>query len=75
MLKTMENPYRDRIAELAMLPDGVPASAHASATSPQSGAINLRLRSIDVAKAADRRARSATYAEGWGSLELAVHGS
>jgi hypothetical protein len=75
VLKTVDSPYRDRKTELAMLPDGAPASAHASATSPQSGGVNLRLRSIDAAKTVDRRARSASYAEDWGGPVLAVRGS
>ena len=75
MLKTVESPYRDGETELAMLPNSVPDSASTSATFAQSGGINLHLRSIDGAKTADRRARSASYAEDWGGPVLAVHGS
>ena len=73
MLTTIEGVYRGGKIELSETPrearDGTPVIV----TFLASDSVNLRSRGIDEARAADLRARLATFAEDWESPEMNVY--
>lgn len=73
VLKTVEGIYRNGTIELASMPYGVPEIARVLVTFLDSPGVNLRERGIDEVQAVELRARLATFAEDWESLEMDVY--
>ena len=73
MLKSVAGVYRDGKIELAEAPGNVPEETRVIVTFLESGPIDLRMRGIDEAQAADLRARLKTFAEDWDSPEMDVY--
>ncbi len=73
MLTTIEGVYRGGKIELSETPrearDGTPVIV----TFLPSNSVNLRSRGIDEARAADLRARLATFTEDWESPEMSIY--
>ena len=73
MLKTIEGVYRDGKVELMEVPKDVRDETRVLVTFLEPQAIDLRARGIDEARAAELRARLATFVEDWDSPEMAVY--
>jgi len=73
MLKSVAGVYRDGKIELAEAPGNVPEETRVIVTFLESGPIDLRMRGIDEAQAADLRARLKTFTEDWDSPEMDVY--
>lgn len=73
MLKTIEGVYRNGKIELVELPPDVSDEARVLVTFLEPKIIDLRARGIDEARAADLRARLATFVEDWESPEMSVY--
>lgn len=73
MLKTVEGIYRDGKIELVELPSDVSNEAQVLVTFLEPKIIDLRVREIDEAQAADLRARLATFVEDWESPEMNIY--
>lgn len=73
MLKTVEGIYRDGKIELVELPSDVSNEAQVLVTFLEPKIIDLRVREIDEAQAADLRARLATFVEDWESPEMSIY--
>ena len=73
MIKSIEGTYRNGKIELAQPPTDVRDGTHVIVTFLEPGPIDLRVRGIDEAHAADLRARLATFAEDWDSPEMDIY--
>jgi hypothetical protein len=73
MFKSIEGIYRNGKIELVQLPNDVRDGTHVIVTFLERGPIDLRVRGIDEAHAADLRARLATFAEDWDSPEMDIY--
>ena len=73
MLRSVEGVYRDGKIELAELPGDVRDETRVIVTFLDSSHVDLRARGIDVAHAAELRARLATFAEDWDSPEMDLY--
>ena len=73
MLRSVEGIYRDGKVELLETPDDLDDARVIVTFLPQSAAIDLALRGIDQAQAADLRARLKAFAEDWDRPEMAAY--
>ena len=73
MLKSIEGIYRNGKIELVQLPTDVRDGTHVIVILLEPGPIDLRVRGIDEAHAADLRARLATFTEDWDSPEMDIY--
>jgi hypothetical protein len=73
MFKSIEGIYRNGKIELTQLPTDVRDETHVIVTFLESSPIDLRARGIDKVRAADLRARLATFAEDWDSPEMDIY--
>jgi hypothetical protein len=65
--------YRNGKIELVESPGNVRDDTRVIVTFLEEHAVDLRVRGIDEAQAADLRARLATFAEDWDSPEMSVY--
>ncbi|RJP26766.1 MAG: hypothetical protein C4527_14510 [Candidatus Omnitrophota bacterium] len=72
-LKTIEGVYRGGKIELAETPSDSSEGSAVIVTFFSSGSIDLHVRGINQAQAADLRARLAPFAEDWESPEMTVY--
>lgn len=75
MLKSVEGVYRDGKIELTELPGEVRNETRVIVTFLETGHIDLRVRGIDEAQAAELRAQLGTFAEEWNSPDMALYDS
>lgn len=73
MFKTIEGFYRKGKVELAELPGDVRDETPVIVTFLEPKLLDLRLRGIDEAHAAELRARLATFVEDWDSPEMDIY--
>jgi hypothetical protein len=73
MLRSIEGVYRQGKIELAEVPASVSDETHVIVTFLEFNWVDLRSRGIDEKRAADLRARYATFAEDWDSPEMSVY--
>jgi hypothetical protein len=73
MHKSVEGIYRNGKVELAEVPTDVHDETRVIVTFLEPRSIDLRVRGIDEAHAADLRARLATFAEDWDSPEMDIY--
>jgi hypothetical protein len=73
MLTAIQGVYRDGRIELAAVPGNVPEETPVIVTFLEPTRIHLPERGIDEAKAADLRARLATFVEDWESPEMSIY--
>jgi hypothetical protein len=73
MLRTIEGVYRDGKVELTEVPKDVRNETQVLVTFIEPNLIDIRARGIDEARAAELRARIATFTEDWDSPEMAVY--
>lgn len=73
MFKTIEGVYSNGNIKLSEKPDGVDDEIPVLVTFLDAGKIELRKRGIDKKKAAELRARLATFVEEWDSPEMDVY--
>jgi hypothetical protein len=73
MLKTIEGIYRNGKIELSEVPSDVRDETHVIVTFLEPKLIDLRARGINEEKAAELRARLATFAEDWDSPEMDIY--
>lgn len=73
MLTAIRGIYRDGKIELTEIPINVRTETPVVVTFLEPGHIDLRVRGIDGAQAADLRARLATFVEDWESPEMSVY--
>ena len=73
MLRTLEGVYRNGKVELVEVPADVCDETRVLVTFLKSQPIDLQMRGIDEAHAADIRSRLATFAEDWDSSEMAIY--
>ena len=73
MLRSIEGIYRKGKIELVEVPVSVGDETRVIVTFLESNDVDLRSRGIDEKRAADLRARYATFAEDWDSPEMSVY--
>ncbi len=73
MLRTIEGVYRNGKVELTEVPSDVHEEMRVLVTFLEPQSIDLQARGIDEAHAAELRARLATFAEDWDSLEMTIY--
>ena len=73
MLRSVEGVYRDGKIELAELPGDVRDETRVIVTFLDPGHVDLRARGIDEVRAAELRARLATFVEDWDSPEMDLY--
>jgi hypothetical protein len=73
MLRTIEGVYRNSKVELTEDPSDVREGTRVLVTFLEPNPIDIQVRGIDEAHAADLRARLATLAEDWDSPEMAIY--
>jgi hypothetical protein len=73
MLRTIEGVYRDGKVELTEIPKDVRNETQVLVTFFEPQLVDLQARGIDEARAAELRARLATFIEDWDSPEMAVY--
>jgi hypothetical protein len=73
MLKTIKGIYRNGKIELSEVPSDVRDETHVIVTFLEPKLIDLRARGINEEKAAELRARLATFAEDWDSPEMDIY--
>ena len=73
MLKSIEGVYRKGKIELVEVPMSVGDETRVIVTFLESNDVDLRSRGIDEKRAADLRARYATFAEDWDNPEMSVY--
>jgi len=73
MFKSIEGIYRNGKIELVQVPTDVRDETRVIVTFLEPRTIDLRERGIDEARAADLRARLATFAEDWDSPEMDIY--
>lgn len=73
MLTTIEGVYRGGKIELSETPREAQEGASVLVTFLASNSVNLRDRGIDEARAADLRARLASFSEDWESSEMSIY--
>ena len=73
MLKSVEGVYRDGKIELTELPGEVRNETRVIVTFLEMDHIDLRVRGIDEAQAAELRAQLGTFAEEWSSPDMALY--
>jgi hypothetical protein len=73
MLKSVEGVYRDGKIELAELPRDVRDETRVIVTFLETSHIDLQVRGIDEAQAAELRAQLGTFAEEWDSPDMAIY--
>ena len=73
MLRTIEGVYRAGKVELSEIPHDVREEMRVLVTFLEPQSIDLWVRGIDEAQAAELRARLATFAEDWDSPEMAIY--
>ena len=73
MLKTIEGVYRHGRIELTEEPSDVREETRVLVTFLDANLVDLRARGIDVAQAAELRARLAMFTEDWESPEMSIY--
>ena len=73
MLTSVEGVYRNGRIELVKLPSNVRDETRVIVTFLEAAPIDLRMRGIDEAQAAELRAHLATFAEDWDSPEMDIY--
>ena len=73
MLRSIEGVYRKGKIELVEVPVSVGDETRVIVTFLEFNDVDLRSRGIDEKRAADLRARYATFAEDWDSPEMSVY--
>jgi hypothetical protein len=73
MLRTIEGVYRNSKVELTEDPSDVREGTRVLVMFLEPNPIDIQVRGIDEAHAADLRARLATLAEDWDSPEMAIY--
>lgn len=73
MLKSIKGVYRNGKIELAEVPNDVLDETQVIVTFLEPRRIDLQVRGIDVAHAAELRARLASFAEEWESPEMDIY--
>ena len=73
MLKSVEGVYRDEKIELTELPRDVHDDTRVIVTFLETGDIDLHVRGIDGAQAAEFRAQLGAFAEEWESPDMAPY--
>ncbi len=73
MFKSIEGVYRDGKIELVEVPGNVRNDTRVIVTFLEEPTVDLQVRSIDQAEAADLRARLSTFAEDWDSPEMSIY--